>query len=164
MKKCLHLKDLCIIIIETISILYQIKVTKGADNISENKNSEEIIQDNQNQNANINKKILFNSINNYKKEKNDENETKNFEFKYENNKNNIERINQNNELNNYIIKQDKKQNFNWFKYIWYKIKCETNNPTISYYKDYRKKVISEENFIRGQLDIFRLEKICKLEE
>ena len=140
------------------------RLTKDADNISKNKNSEEIIQDNQNQNTNINKKILFNSINNYKKEKNDENEIKNIEFKYENNKNNIESINQNNELNNYIIKQDKKQNFNWFKYIWYKIKCETNNPTISYYKDYRKKVISEENFICGQLDIFRLEKICKLEE
>ena len=31
----------------------------------------------------------------------------------------------------------------------------------SYYKSYRSKVISEENFIRGQLDIYKLEKVCK---
>ena len=62
------------------------------------------------------------------------------------------------------IKDNKKRNFDWFKYIWHKINCGKNNPIISYYKDYRKKVISEENFIRGQLDIFRLEQICRLEE
>ena len=66
--------------------------------------------------------------------------------------------------NNNIINQNKKHNFDWFKYIWYKINCERNNPIISYYKDYRKKVISEENFIRGQLDIFKLEKLCRIEE
>ena len=35
---------------------------------------------------------------------------------------------------------------------------------ISYYEDYRTKLISEESLIRGQLDIFKLVKICKLEE
>lgn len=46
--------------------------------------------------------------------------------------------------------------------MWYKISCGTNNPIITYYKQYRTKVISEENFIRGQLDIYKLEKICKV--
>ena len=153
------------------------RLTKDADNISENKNSKEIIQ--QNQNSNINKKILFNTINN-KEEKNEESETKNIKFKIENDKKDNKSRNQNNKLNilekntqtnflsesknNDIINQNKKHNFDWFKYVWYKINCGKNNPIISYYKDYRKKVISEENFIRGQLDIFKLEKLCRIEE
>ena len=61
-----------------------------------------------------------------------------------------------------INNQNKRQNyFNWFDYIVFTFHCGRNNPIISYYKNYRKKVISEENFIRGQLDIFRLEKIFK---
>ena len=152
------------------------RLTKDLDNISENKNSKEIIQENKN--SNVNKKILFNIVNN-KEEKNDESETKNIEFKFDNDKKNNKSRNQNDELNilekntqtnfisdsknNDIINQNKKQNFDWFKYAWFKINCEKNNPIISYYKDYRKKVISEENFIRGQLDIFKLEKLSRLE-
>ena len=64
------------------------------------------------------------------------------------------------EINN----QNKRQKyFNWFDYIFFTFHCGRNNPIISYYKNYRNKVISEENFIRGQLDIFRLEKIFKVE-
>ena len=43
------------------------RLTKDADNISEKKNTEEIIH--QSQNSNINKKILFNNVNNNKEEK-----------------------------------------------------------------------------------------------
>ena len=63
--------------------------------------------------------------------------------------------------NTEIINDKEKQNFNWFNFIAFKFCCRRNNLAISYYKSYRSKVISEENFIRGQLDIYKLEKVCK---
>ena len=49
-----------------------------------------------------------------------------------------------------------KQNFNWFKYIWYLIRCGKNNKKIAYYEDFRAKLISEENIIQSYLDVYRL--------
>ena len=160
------------------------RLTKDGDTISENRNLEETIP--QKQFSDINKKKITNNVNtNNKEEEKEENEIKNIEFKNESN-NNYKSRNQDKEENNMekdtlekktinkllnesknedISNPNKKQKmFNWFNFIWYKINCGRNNSIISYYKDYRKKVISEENFIRGQLDIFRLEKICKLNQ
>ena len=152
------------------------RLNKENDNILDNKNIEETIQQNKyslikkNNFININ---TYNTYNNINKEENDK-VTKNFEIKnekekrYNYRKRNKLKINQFKPINNDTKKEDinnpiKKQNFNWFKYIWYKIRCSKNNPMISYYEDYRTKLISEESLITGQLDIYRLAKICKLE-
>ena len=37
--------------------------------------------------------------------------------------------------------------------------CTRNTPTISYYLDFRKKLISEENIIQDHLDIDKLQQI-----
>ena len=51
-----------------------------------------------------------------------------------------------------------KQNFNWLQYIWYLICCKRNNSNISYYENFRSKLISEENIIQTYLDIYQLMK------
>ena len=53
----------------------------------------------------------------------------------------------------------KKQNFKWFKYIWYLICCRSNDKMISYYESIRSSLISEENIIQNYLDIYKLLKI-----
>ena len=47
----------------------------------------------------------------------------------------------------------------WCKFIKYLIMCTRNTPTISYYLDFRKKLISEENIIQDHLDIDILQQI-----
>ena len=148
-----------------------------------NKDGDYILESTISQNKYSNKKILINTYIAYNKE---ENESKNIDIKIEKEKKNYKKKrNRTKEINtklkeasekktiNKLLnepkkedtnKQIKKQNFNWFKYIWYKICCGRNNPMISYYEDYRTKLISEESLIHGQLDIFKLIKICKLEE
>ena len=78
--------------------------------------------------------------------------------------------NMNEDMHNYFInskneKEDnvdwenrpiEKQNFNWFHYIYYLICCQKNNPKISYYEDFRAKLISEENIIQAYLDVYQL--------
>ena len=53
----------------------------------------------------------------------------------------------------------KKQNFKWFKYIWYLICCRSNDKMITYYESIRSSLISEENIIQNYLDIYKLLKI-----
>ena len=48
-----------------------------------------------------------------------------------------------------------KQNFSWFQYIKYMIYCSKNSPTISYYEEFRAKIISEESIIKNHLDLFQ---------
>ena len=55
-----------------------------------------------------------------------------------------------------------KQNFNWFKYIWYKL-FFGKNPHISYYESYRKQIISEEGIFKGSLDIYNLLQFLNLD-
>ena len=57
-----------------------------------------------------------------------------------------------------------KQEFNWFKYIWYLICCGKNDPKIAYYEDFRAKLISEENIIQNYLDVYRLLKANNLQK
>ena len=52
-----------------------------------------------------------------------------------------------------------KQNFTWFKYIWYMICCGRNDKKIAYYETFRARLISEENIIQNYLDIYKLLKI-----
>ena len=53
----------------------------------------------------------------------------------------------------------KKQNFNWFKYMWYLICCCSNNKIIQHYEKIRESLISEENIIQIYIDIYNLLKI-----
>ena len=46
-----------------------------------------------------------------------------------------------------------KQNFSWFQYIKYMIYCSKNSPTISYYEEFRAKIISEESIIKNHLNL-----------
>ena len=55
-----------------------------------------------------------------------------------------------------------KQNFNLFKYIWYKL-FFGKNPHISYYESYRKQIISEEGIFKGSLDIYNLLQFLNLD-
>ena len=57
-----------------------------------------------------------------------------------------------------------KQNFNWFKYIWYLLCCETNDKKISYYEHLRSSLISEENIIQSYLDVYQLLKVNKIQK
>ena len=57
-----------------------------------------------------------------------------------------------------------KENFNWFKYIWFLICCGTNDKKISYYENVRTSLISEENIIQSYLDIYQLLKVNNIEK
>ena len=52
--------------------------------------------------------------------------------------------------------QIKKQNYNWFKYMWYLISCCTNNKMIAHYEKIRENLISKENIIQNYFDIYNL--------
>ena len=58
-------------------------------------------------------------------------------------------------------KPNEKQNFNWFSYIKYMALCGKNNPKISFYEDFRTKLISEENIIQNYIDIYNLLEVNK---
>ena len=89
-----------------------------------------------------------------KNEKKEENELFYKQIKGNNNKNNG--------LDDYENKPLEKQNFNWFKYIWYLICCGINDKKIAYYENFRAKLISEENIIQNYLDIYKLIKANNL--
>ena len=57
-----------------------------------------------------------------------------------------------------------RQNFNWFKYIWFMICCGSNDKKISYYENVRTSLISEENIIQSYLDIYQLLKVNNIEK
>jgi len=59
---------------------------------------------------------------------------------------------------------NKKNGFTWFKYIWYILHCGKNNPKISYFYDFRIKLISEENIIQNYFDMNKLLKITKVND
>ena len=61
------------------------------------------------------------------------------------------------------IKPITKQNFTWFNYLFYILTFELKNPKISYYENFRKEVISEENIIQNHINIFKLLRACKIE-
>ena len=140
-------------------------------NIKNNINNINISNNTSNSNYEINKSgSQDNEMNLKKYEKNKENQYKsafkrnrNFyekdtftrHFKNETNPENKEEI------------QDKpleKQNFNWCNYLGYLICFGKNNKNISYYEDFRTKLISEENIIQNYVDIYKLLKACNIEK
>ena len=48
-----------------------------------------------------------------------------------------------------------KQNFNWCNYLGYLICCEKTNKNMSYYKEFRARLISEENIIQNYMDVYK---------
>ena len=73
-------------------------------------------------------------------------------------------ISKNEKVNNEDLEDRpiKKQSFNWFHYIYYLICCQKNNAKISYYENFRAKLISEENIIQTYLDVYQLLKTNRL--
>ena len=57
-----------------------------------------------------------------------------------------------------------KQNFHWCKYLGYLICCGRTDKKITYYEDFRAKMISEENIIQNYLDIYKLLKACNIKK
>lgn len=47
---------------------------------------------------------------------------------------------------------NEKQNFTWFKYIKYILYCSRNNSAISFYEQFRAKILSEENIFQSYLE------------
>jgi hypothetical protein len=57
-----------------------------------------------------------------------------------------------------------KQNFHWCKYLGYLISCGRNDKNITYYEDFRAKLISEENIVQYYMDIYKLLKVCNIQK
>ena len=47
-------------------------------------------------------------------------------------------------------------NFCWCQYIWYMICCGTSNKNITYYEKFREKILSEENIIISNYNLYKL--------
>ena len=112
-------------------------------------------------NDETNNKIMFSSLDNVNKDKEiADTDTRNIVIlkKKKDKEKNSEVYDVEKNSNN---SNNKMESFNWIDFICFKIR--KNNPIIAYYKEYRSKVISKENFIRSQLDIYKLEKKCKEE-
>ena len=58
----------------------------------------------------------------------------------------------------------KNQNYNLFKYFLFKICCEKNNQNILFYENYRKKMLSEESIVQGNLELSKVLNYLKLKE
>ena len=57
-----------------------------------------------------------------------------------------------------------KKNFNWFKYLGYLICCGRTDKSLTYYEEFRAKIISEENMIQNYIDIYKLLKACNIKK
>ena len=57
-----------------------------------------------------------------------------------------------------------KKKFDFFKYLSYLICLGKNNPTITYYEEFRAKLISEENIIQSYLDLYKILKMHNIQK
>ena len=55
-----------------------------------------------------------------------------------------------------------KQNFHWCKYLGYLICCGRNDKQLTYYEEFRARLISEENIIQNYMDTYKLLKACNI--
>ena len=139
---------------------YKLGIQKEA---VENINNKEV--QNEKNNFNSNNVNYFNNIYNLNNKKYKGNESKVVKFEIERTiikgkDNNIGYIN---DRQNYLSnKPNGHKNFNWFSYIKFMVLCGKNNPKISYYVDFRTKLISEENIIQNYIDIYNLLDINKI--
>ena len=127
-------------------------------------------------------KYITTKRNNYINKKNNDNVKKDF-----NQENKIERIERNNFQRSYhatgktdaiksirtikslgneelLDKPTEKQHFNWFQYIKYTTHCTNKNQAISYYEEFRAKILCEENLIQNSLDLYQLYKFLESKE
>ena len=63
-----------------------------------------------------------------------------------------------------IDKPLEKQNFHWCKYLGYLICCGRNDKQMTYYEEFRAKLISEENIIQNYMDTYKLLKACNIQK
>ena len=143
---------------EDIDYEYNNKEFQNDNNISFNNNYNDNIY-----NFNRNKRYRLNEI------KNKKNEFENFGYikKVVRKKENLEPNKDNDKTEGESVlskKPNEKQNFNWFSYIKYIVLCGKNNPYISYYEEFRSKLISEENIIQKYIDVYRLLEVNKLKK
>ena len=143
---------------EDIDYEYNNKEFQNDNNISFNNNYNDNIY-----NFNRNKRYRLNEI------KNKKNEFENFGYikKVVRKKENLEPNKDNDKVEGESVlskKPNEKQNFNWFSYIKYIVLCGKNNPYISYYEEFRSKLISEENIIQNYIDVYRLLEVNKLKK
>ena len=143
---------------EDIDYEYNNKEFQNDNNISFNNNYNDNIY-----NFNRNKRYRLNEI------KNKKNEFENFGYikKVVRKKENLEPNKDNDKTEGESVlskKPNEKQNFNWFSYIKYIVLCGKNNPYISYYEEFRSKLISEENIIQNYIDVYRLLEVNKLKK
>jgi len=58
---------------------------------------------------------------------------------------------------------NKKMNFYWLQYIWYMICCGTSNKNITYYENFRQRILSEENIIVSHYNLYKLISLLSLD-
>ena len=58
---------------------------------------------------------------------------------------------------------NKKINFYWLQYIWYMICCGTSNKNITYYENFRQRILSEENIIVSHYNLYKLISLLSLD-
>ena len=64
--------------------------------------------------------------------------------------------------NNIIQKPIKKEKISWFSYIKYVVLFKRKNSKIKFYENFRTKIISEENLMQNNFDIYKLLEYCNL--
>ena len=66
--------------------------------------------------------------------------------------------------NNIIQKPIKKEKFSWFSYILYILLFKSKNSKIKYYESFRAQILSEENLMQNNFDIYKLIECCNLKK
>ena len=64
--------------------------------------------------------------------------------------------------NNIIQKPFKKEKFKWCSYILYILLFKRKNFKIKFYENFRTQILSEENFLQNNLDIYKLLEYCNI--
>ena len=63
-----------------------------------------------------------------------------------------------------IYKPSKKHNFTWCSYFLYILLLKNKNNKIKFYENFRAQILSEENLVQNNLDIYKLLEICKIKK
>lgn len=99
-------------------------------------------------------------------------ENKNFNFsqncksnsEVEKNQNNLQFFEIKNTNNIAIPKPVKKQQFNWCNYFLYILLFKSNNSKLKFYENFRAQILSEENIVQNNLDLYKLLKFCGIKK
>lgn len=99
-------------------------------------------------------------------------ENKNFNFsqncksnsEVEKNQNHLKFFEIKNTNNIAIPKPVKKQQFNWCNYFLYILLFKSNNSKLKFYENFRAQILSEENIVQNNLDLYKLLKFCGIKK